>query len=135
MSCIPLANTDRIIAFVLSHLSPANLVPRSLATRLISCTSSKRKSVCGSYGWGKICLVRICCKKVFQPLENLFKACHCLFTAEFAQSTLTNAMNLIYFNAVRELADVSPFRVISERNKYAVTAHITQWKGDQFLMV
>ena len=44
-------------------------------------------------------------------------------------------MNLIYFNAVRELADISPFWVISERNKYAVTAHITQWKGDQFLMV
>ena len=57
-----------------------------------------------------------------------------LIAVLLTQSTLTNAMNLIYFNAVRELAHVSPFRVVRKRNKYAVTADITQWKGYQFLM-
>ena len=97
--------------------------------------SSGQKSLCGSWGGERFALLGFTAERLCQPLENLFKACNCLFTTVFAQSTLTNAMNLIYFNAVRELADISPFRVISERNKYAVTAHITQWKGDQFLMV
>jgi len=35
----------------------------------------------------------------------------------------------------RELAHISPSWAVSKRNKYAVTADITQWKGDQFLMV
>ena len=54
---------------------------------------------------------------------------HSIFTIH-----ITNVMNLIYFNMVRELAHISPFRVVSKRNKYAVTAEITQWKGDQFLL-
>ena len=97
--------------------------------------SSGQKSVCGSWGGERFAFLGFAAEMLCQPLENLLKACHCLFTTVFAQSTLNTAMNLIYFNVVTELADISPFLVISERNKYAVTAHITQWKGDQFLMV
>ena len=97
--------------------------------------SSGQKSVSWIWGGERFALLGFAAEKLCQPLENLLKTCRCLFTTVFAQSTLTNAMNLIYFNAVRELADISPFQVISEINKYAVTAHIAQWKGDQFLMV
>ena len=101
-------------------------------------TSFRQKSICGGDGWGKIAFVDFASKRLYcQPLKNLLKARFCLFilTTIFAQSTLTNAMNLIYFNAVRDFAHISPFRVVRKRNKNTVAGDITQWKGDQFLIV
>lgn len=88
-------------------------------------------------GGERFAFVGFVLKRLCQPLKNLLKARFCLFilTTVFAQSTLINGMNLIYFNAVREFAHISPFRVVRKRNKYTVAADITQWKGDQFLMV
>ena len=91
----------------------------------------------GVMGGERFAFVGFVLRRLCQPLKNLLKARFCLFilTTVFAQSTLINAMNLIYFNAVREFAHISPFRVVRKRNKYTVAADITQWKGDQFLMV
>lgn len=90
----------------------------------------------GVMGGERFAFVGFASKMLCQPLKNLLKARFCLFilTTVFAQSTLTNAMNLIYFNAVREFAHNIPFPGC-QKKKYTVAANITQWKGDQFLMV